>query len=311
MTGARRVLVTGAGGFLGAPAVEVLRGRGWQVHGLGRRPRPDDDGVHWHAVDLLDAAAGRRVEQILDVAAPTHLLHLAWASGRDGFRDSPENYRWVGATLELLRRFAAAGGRRVVAVGTGAEYDWSGGECHETSTPLRPSSTYGLCKKATSELCARFLDQQADLAGAWARLFFLYGPREDDYRLLPSIVSALMRGEGASCTFDRLERDYLFVNDAARGLVDVLESDLEGPINVASGDAVPLGELVGRAAEQLGRRPLLQLGGEPRGEHPAPVVRADIGRLRRELDWRPRHTLDEALTITLDWWRRRRESDHG
>ncbi|MEO1087277.1 MAG: NAD(P)-dependent oxidoreductase, partial [Acidobacteriota bacterium] len=291
MTAERRVFVTGAAGFLGEPTVRALLERGFTVHAVSRRPPSAPREVRWHAVDLLASDAGPRLDAALGAARPTHLLHLAWASGRDGFRDSPENYRWVGATVDLLRRFHAAGGRRAVAVGTGAEYDGSQDVCREASTPLRPASTYGVCKKAMSELFARYLAQH-ELSGAWARLFYLYGPREDDYRLLPSIVGALLRGESAQCTFDRLERDYMHIHDAASGLVDLLESSVDGPINLASGVAIPLGELVGRAADQLGLRDRLELGGERRGPHPSPTVRADFERARGELGWRPRLGLD-------------------
>lgn len=291
-----RVLLTGASGFLGTPCRELLVERGHEVHAVSQQQR-SADGVRWHRADLLDT---KDVARLVGEVRPTHLLHLAWTSGRDGFRDGTSNYPWVGATIELLRRFTEAGGRRVVAVGTGAEYDWSGGVCHETETPLRPSSTYGLCKRTTGELFGKFLEQHEGISGAWARLFFLYGPGEDDYRLLPSIVSKILRGETAEVTFDRLERDYLFIDDAARGLVDLLESDTLGPINLAAGEAVSLGRLVGLAAEKLGRSELLRLGGEPSGPHPAPLVVADVERAKTELGWRPRYSLDEGLGLALE-----------
>ncbi|MEM8932680.1 MAG: NAD(P)-dependent oxidoreductase [Acidobacteriota bacterium] len=306
------VLVTGGSGFLGRPCVDQLVARGWRVTATRRGPDHDDTdrvpSAIWRSVDLLDA---EQTAALVASTRPSHLLHLAWATGHDGFRDGIENYRWIGASLDLLRHFVDHGGRRVVSVGTGAEYDWTdGGVCTETTTPLRPGSTYGLCKRTFSELFGRYLDQHPDTSGAWARLFFLYGPREDDYRLLPSIVGRLLRGEDAECRFDRLRRDYLHVDDAARGLVELLASAVEGPINVAAGEAIALGELVGRAADHLDRRDLLRLGGQPSGEHPSPVVVADIGRATDELGWRPRIDLDDGIADTVAWWRGR-AIDHG
>lgn len=296
-----RVLVTGASGFLGTPCVELLLRRGFEVHAVSREAGAEGRRLHWIQADLFETEG---LGSLMAAVKPSHLLHLAWASGRDGFRDGVENYRWVAISLELLRHFADQGGRRIVAVGTGAEYDWHEGLCSERSTPLAPDSTYGLAKRTFSELFDRYLLQHPGLDGAWARLFFLYGPREDGYRLMASAIAGLLRGEVAECTFDRLRRDYLFVEDAARGIVDLLESSVSGAINIASGEATALGDLVLRAADRLGRRDLVRLGGKPNGgDHPAPVVFADIARARRILGWRPQWRLDDALDRTIEWWR--------
>ena len=127
-----RVLVTGAAGFLGNPCCDFLAHRGLQVHAVSRSPVHERQasesrrGIRWWQADLLEPGEPRR---LMAEIQPTHLLHLAWATGADGFRDSPENYRWLGPSLELLRAFAEHGGRRVVGVGTGAEYDWNRGAC--------------------------------------------------------------------------------------------------------------------------------------------------------------------------------------
>ncbi|MEM9593750.1 MAG: NAD(P)-dependent oxidoreductase [Acidobacteriota bacterium] len=302
---ATRILVTGAGGFLGRPCCDLLADRGLDVHAVGRGDAEERQGnetrpgVHWWRADLRDPVAAASVVRGV---RPTHLLHLAWATGADGFRDSPENYRWIGPGLEMLRAFAEVGGRRFVGVGTGAEYDWGAVTCVEGDTPLRPTLTYGLCKRTFFELFERFRGQ-ANLSGAWGRLFFLYGPGEEERRLVSSAIVAALRGEPARCNYDRLRRDYLYVGDAAEGLVRLLLSDVQGPVNLASGEAPSLGELVTAAAARAGRPDLVELGGLPEVDHPAPTVVADVTRARRELGWGPTRTLDEGLDETVAWWR--------
>ena len=174
--------------------------------------------------------------------------------------------------------------------------------CAESTTPLRPTLTYGLCKRTFGELFGRFVKQH-DLSGSWARLFFLYGPGEEPRRLVSSVILPLLRGESAVCHYDRLERDYLFVLDAAEGLVKLLQSEVTGPINLASGQAPSLGHLVRTAAKRLGRPDMVQLGGLPDGYHPAPRVVADISRARQVLGWKPRWALATGLDYTIDFWR--------
>ncbi len=298
----RRVLVTGAGGFLGQPALRALLDRGWQVEAATLGPAPEGTGeARWHDVDLLDPD---RLIRLLAEARPSHLLHLAWHAGADIY-GSPENDRWVEASALLLREFAERGGERAVFIGSCAEYDWDQGVCDERRTPLRPASRYGLGKRELGERFERFLAARDRPTGAWARPFFLFGPHESPCRLLASVIRALLRGEPARCSHGRQIRDYLYSVDAADALVTLLESDVEGAVNIASGELSSIAHLVYRAASRLGRENLVRLGAiEARPDEP-PLIVGDVGRLRDELGWSPRHGLDEALDETIDWWRQR------
>ncbi len=298
------MLLTGAAGFVGRPCLDRLVERGWEVHAAtSRQAPPSHSGVRWRRADLLEAGEIRTL--VRDVR-PSHLLHLAWYLDPQGdLYRSPENFRWVAAGLELLRSFADAGGRRAVFVGSCAEYDWSEGLCHEATTPLRPATTYGLCKRALSELFNDFMALYPDLSGAWARLFFLYGPHEKPERLIASVIGSLLRGEPARCSHGRQLRDYLFTLDAADALVELLDSEVDGAINVASGEATRIVDLIQRTAARLGREDLVELSAIPVPADDPPRVVADVDRLREELGWRPRWDVDASLDHTIDWWRRR------
>ena len=131
-----RVLVTGAGGFIGSHCLTPLVEREFEVHAVSSGAVPFEvDGVVWHRCDLLDdAARGALVSSV----EPTHLLHLAWFVVPGKLIAAPENFDWVRASLELVRGFAdtAAGVR---SRGSGYEYDWRYGYCTEGLTPSRPT----------------------------------------------------------------------------------------------------------------------------------------------------------------------------
>ena len=137
----RRLLLTGATGFIGRLAVEVAVARGFDVHAICRHVPPSPKpGVTYHATDLLGGEdIDRRIA--LRIRA-SHLLHLAWCVVPGTFWGSPENYQWVGATLDLAAAFVAGGGARIVGVGTGFEYQASDDDCGEESTPLDPLTPY-------------------------------------------------------------------------------------------------------------------------------------------------------------------------
>jgi nucleoside-diphosphate-sugar epimerase len=293
------VLITGATGFVGGACLRRLPGAAAEVHALARHaPPPGAAGPTHHTVDLFDQD---RVAGLLRELRPSHLLHLAWIATPGQYWTSPENHRWVEASLHLLRCFAECGGRRAVVTGTCAEYDWSAGTCHETRTPLRPATVYGRCKDELRRGAAEWAGP-AGLSLAWARLFFLYGPGEHPARLIPSVVRALLSGEPAACTAGTHERDFLHIDDAADALWRLLLSDAEGPFNVASGEATAIRSVVERLAAALGRPELLRLGARPLPPGEPPRLVADVGRLRGELGWAPRLPLPEGLAETVAWW---------
>ena len=294
----KRVLVTGAAGFLGRHALPALRARGFEIHALGRT-RPADPGVVLHRADLLDA--GSRRDAVRSVAA-SHLLHLAWTTEPGRYWQAPENLDWVGASLDLVRCFREAGGARAVVAGSCAEYDWSAGETdrplRETGSPCRPATLYGTAKDGLR----RILDAYAASAGlslAWGRIFYLYGPGERPGRLVGDAVRALLSDRTFATSEGRQARDFLHVADAGAAFAALLDGDVRGPVNVGSGEAPPVRTLLERIGALTRRSDLIAYGARPfpAGE-PARIV-ADVTRLREEVGFAPAFDLDAGLADTV------------
>ena len=151
----KRLLITGAGGFLGRHCLSALSKEDYEVHATSRTPKAAclTKRASWHECDLLSRGASAR---LLVRLRPTHLLHLAWYAVPGSFWEAPENYEWVRASKELTEAFAANGGERVVGAGTCAEYGLHSGECLESATPLNPASLYAQSKLATLHDLAQF-----------------------------------------------------------------------------------------------------------------------------------------------------------
>jgi nucleoside-diphosphate-sugar epimerase len=286
----KRVLVTGAGGFIGRQTLGPLRERGFDVHAVGRV----------QGVDLL--APGAAVAAV-EAVRPTHLLHLAWYAEHGRFWTAPQNLAWVGASLELLHAFAEAGGERAVIAGTCAEYDWGqGGRCVEDSTPLAPATLYGAAKHGLHEVLRPYA-AQAGVSLAWGRVFFCFGPHEPPGRLFPSVARALLAGREAPVTHGRQLRDFLAVEELGDAFAALLDSAVAGAVNVASGEPIALRELVELIAHAAGRPELVRFGAvDPRPGEPDELV-ADVARLAGEVRWRPREPLDTGIERAVRWWR--------
>jgi nucleoside-diphosphate-sugar epimerase len=310
VTPAKRVLVSGAGGFIGRWSVPALLGLGYDVHavlsGNASRDSPKQlEGATLHFADLLNESS---VAALMSEVRPTHLLHFAWIATPGLYWQSAENFRWAAASEHLLGCFGARGGRRVLMAGSCAEYDWSRVEmCDELLSPLADDGTAPLSPYAASKIGLQKtladVGRREHLSTAWGRIFFQFGPYEHPDRLVPFVIHNLLQGRAAPCSHGRQIRSFLHVADVGAAFAAVLDSALEGPVNIGSDEPVALADLVERIGRQIGRQDLVQLGARPAASYEPPVLVPDVRRLRDEAEWRPRFTLNEALSDTVAWWR--------
>jgi len=347
VTHGKRVLVSGAGGFIGRWSVPALLRLGYEVHavlsGNASRDVPEQlQGVNIHFADLLDDSL---IDELTRAVRPSHLLHFAWIATPGVYWNSEENFRWLAASERLLRSFRAQGGSRVMMAGSCAEYDWSRVEvCDELSSPLANTKAatlqgagatphnavtaasdaataandsgtatgdaaaavtrYAACKIALQAILADF-GREERLSTAWGRIFFQFGPHEHPDRLVPSVICNLLLNREAPCSHGRQIRSFLHVADVGEAFAAVLDSGLEGPVNIGSDERVSLADLVDRIGRQIGRPELLRLGARPAPPGEPSLLVPEIHRLRDEARWRPRFTLNEALGDTIAWWRGR------
>jgi len=263
-----------------------------------RAPATELPGVSWHEGDLLrPGCAGALIGQV----RPDYLLHLAWHVVLGTFWEARENIEWVRASLEMLCTFADQGGRRMVAAGSCAEYDCSGGECKEDTTCLLPATLYGTSKHAL-ERVIHALTRQTDLSSAWGRIFCLYGPHEHPSRLVAYVVRSLLRGEAALCSEGTQVRDFMHVEDVAAAFVALLESEVQGAVNIGSGNPITVSDMLQHIGRQIRRPELLRLGARNAGSEPRRIW-ANIERLANEVGWAPRYDLNHGIRQTIEWWR--------
>lgn len=296
----KRVLVTGANGFVGRACLPRLLERGFEVHAVSRSISPASSTVQWHLANVKSLA---EMQVLLSNTRPTHLLHLAWYTQPGAFWASPENLEWLHCSVDLFRAFEQAGGARIVATGSCAEYDWASGHCHEQTTPCRPNTLYGRTKLATAAILEAM--SHGGLSTAWARLFFMYGPEASAARIPGAIISAVNRNESAKCSDGTQQRDFLHINDVASAIVALVDSAATGPINISSGTAIPIREIARLVAELMGKPELLQIGALPTSTSEPSLIVGDNARLRDELGWSPSLTLHQGLSQTIAEWQPR------
>jgi len=251
---ARDVLVTGGSGFIGRVVVGLLRDRGDRVTVADLRPHPDP-AVPTVVGDLRDPAVLAQAARhgsggVVHLAAVTSVV--------DSAQRPVETYEVnVGVTFALAEQLHLAGATVPLvfastnaAVGAGADAD---GVMREDS-PMRPLTAYGATKAAAECLLAAYAASYG-LPVSVVRLSNVYGPGMADIK--DSFVARLLRAarDGLPVTVfgdGKQTRDFLYVGDAAAAMVRALDEAPLGVVNVGSGTATSVNELLGRIGEVTG-----------------------------------------------------------
>lgn len=294
----KKVLITGGAGFIGAPVTDELLKRGYEVHSVIFNTRaPEHPNLIQHQMSLMDANA---VELLLSEHRFEHLFHLAWYVGAKCQMHS-SNLDWVCATLGLLQGFHKHGGKIFLGAGTVSEYDYSYGYLQEHQTPITATTLYGQTKASIHNM-ARIFCAQNDIIFKWPRVFNLYGPNEKPSRLMPSVAQSMLRGEDVKVSDCLKYQDYLHVLDAARGIVDLFESNVSGAVNISSGVPVQLRTIVNKIAELTDFQGKILWGAIPTS-FDDPLVVGSNHRLVKEVGWQQKISLDDGLKDIVDFWR--------
>lgn len=237
-----RILVTGATGFIGRACLKVLEQLNIEVHAIHRnKPIINVNHVYWHPCNILKLP---EISALMRKVKPDYLLHLAWIADHEIYWTSDKNIDYQLATIEIYKEFSAQGGGKALFIGTCAEYDRSHSICEEYKTPLRPNTLYGICKKQTFDFLQQLKIQQENLADfSWVRLFNIYGPYEQENRLIPYVFLSYLQGKIPVLQNPHSIRDYIHVQNLAEILVTLLMKHSVPVINIGSGLQISIAEL--------------------------------------------------------------------
>lgn len=304
-----RILVTGAGGFVGGHLSANLIQAGHEVVATSLRPFDARGALATAVVNLLDLP---KIKEIVAQYEPEAVIHLAaQASVVRSWADPAETYRTnVVGTSNLLESVKDRPHIRVLLVGSAQEYGGADRPLAETD-PLRPSSPYAV-SKAAQELLGLLYHRELGVPVVMARSFNHTGPGQSaDYAVgsFCSQIAAIERqGRPPQLRVGPQDavRDFLDVRDVADAYRLLAESGQAGEAyNVASGEGARIGDLLKMLLDRTGLAGVVEVLEEPatRAGDPHMLV-GDSSKIRAAVGWRPRIPIQISLVETLDWYRK-------
>lgn len=314
-----RILITGAGGFVGSHLIEFLRTEesGAQIYGLlkpGSAPLLSSwEGVMVLEADLESTAA---VDAAVECARPDRIVHLAAQSSVHESWEDPEgtwrtNVHGLLHVLEAVRRFALS--PRILVVGSADEYGRVDPHAIpiDEDTPLRPHSPYAASKVAQSYLALQYaLSHQLGIVRT--RTFPHTGPGRGEAFAESSFarqVAEIAAGHAAPVVrVGNLEavRDFTDVRDVVRAYWALLDRAQSGDVfNVCSGRGVRLRELLETLCGLAGVDIEIEVDRERLRPADIPLLIGNPGRLQAATGWEPAIPLEQTLRSLLEDWRLR------
>jgi nucleoside-diphosphate-sugar epimerase len=300
-----KVLITGATGFIGSCLARRMVADGHDVYIFVRR-----NSNTWRIADLagklkadvVELQDTLAVEKAVTTIAPRVVFHLATYGG---FSFQKENQAIIGSnfigTINLLNACVRTGFDCFVNTGSSSEYGMKSRPMTEDDY-LEPVGDYGVSKAAASLYC-RSVAIESKLPITTARLFSPYGPWDDQNRLIPYVITSLIRGISPQLSSPDSVRDFIFIDDVIRLYLKLADQPTQGEIiNVGSGRQHTIGNVVSTIAELVSDdAPPCWKAAESNRPEPRSWV-ANICKAKNLLGWTPEHQLREGLARTIAWF---------
>jgi UDP-glucose 4-epimerase len=295
----KRVLITGASGFVGSHLCRNLGDKGAEVHAVSRRMHSSDATyLKWWQVDLGDIA---QVRNLFSTIKPDLVFHLASiATGRhDLDLVLPIFHSNLATTVNLLTAAAEFDGCHRIVLASSLE------EPELTQAGVIPHSPYGAAKWASSSY-GRMFHALYKTPVAIARLFMIYGPAQSDTnKLIPYITLSLLQGKVPKISSGTRPVDWIYIDDVIEGLLALVQvPDVEGcTVDLGSGNFVPIHGIVSRLVDLIGSE-IEPLYGALPDRLPEPLRMANIAYTYATLGWKPQISLETGLQHTINWYRK-------
>jgi nucleoside-diphosphate-sugar epimerase len=302
----KRILVSGATGFVGANLVREALEKGAEVHVI-TRPNSNKwrlasvlDGIYEHHADISQYP---QIDAEVRNVKPDIIFHTA-AYGTNPYENNLHKIydANVIGTANLLKVVKKRGFELFVNTGSSSEYGPKDTPMKENAS-LEPITGYGKSKAAATLFCQSYA-RKYDLPIVTLRLFSPYGYFEDRQRLIPSVTLSCLRRENPKISSTSFVRDFVFIEDVVAAYMSCdASAAVPGEVfNIGSGQQHTVGDVVNTIVQLTGTNVTPERGHPQKWPNEPPMWQAAISKAKEMLDWSPVYDLDRGLAATVDWF---------
>jgi len=314
----KKVLITGAGGFIGSHLVEAAVRKGYKVRAFVHynsfnswgwldylnQKEGIKDHIEIFSGDVRDSYGVKRAMHDIDI-----VIHLAALIGIPYSYYSPESYvdTNIKGTLNILQAGRELEIQKIIHTSTSEVYGTAQFIPITEEHPINPQSPYSATKAAADFLALSFY-QSFNTPVAIIRPFNTYGPRQSGRAIIPAIISQIILKKVKIKLGDIYpERDFTYVKDTVKGFINAAESDssVGKVINIGSNSEISIIELVNLIARLMNTRIEIEEVNERKRPEKSEVGRllADNSKAKKFLGWSPVYKLEKGIIETIEWFR--------
>lgn len=298
-----KALITGITGFIGSYIAEILVDNSFEVIGLKRTTsdiwRCEE---YKHKICWIDLNSEEDWQKKVVTLSPEYIIHCAWigveASERDQWRLQSKNIDFLTDLIEISAKVKP---KKFVFLGSQAEYGFISGQVTE-EYPVFANNAYGAVKLACLELLKTFC-QNNNIDWLWLRVFSLFGEKENENWLIPSVIKKMQHAAEMDFTLGEQKYAYMYVRDFASIVLKILKTNIKsGVYNISGTEAMTLKDVLNNIRRKVNPDFKLNFGVIPYRKSQSMHIEGSIAKLINQIGNVTFTNFNVALQATIAFY---------